>query len=80
MQIMSNGILKSPTHRVVTNPDKERITIAIFFGPEPTSEIGPVEGLIDETSPRLFKSVVNYAANYFQSIQTGKWPIDLLRL
>lgn len=80
MQIMSNGIFKSPIHRVVTNPHKERITIAVFFSPEPTSEIGPVEGLIDETSPRLFKSVVDYTGNYFQSFQTGKRPIDLLRV
>lgn len=77
---MSNGIFESPIHRVVTNPDKERITIAIFFGPDPTSEIGPHQGLIDEKRPKLFNSVVDYTSNYFQSFQTGKRPIDLLRL
>ncbi|XP_057767953.1 protein SRG1-like [Salvia miltiorrhiza] len=80
LEIMSNGIFESPIHRVVTNPEKERITIAIFFSPDPTSEVGPHEGLINEKRPKLFKSVVDYTGNYFQSFQTGKRPIDLLRL
>lgn len=80
LQIMSNGIFESPIHRVVTNPDRERKTIAIFFSPDPSSKVGPEEGLIDEKRPKLFKSVVDYTGNYFQSFQTGKRPIDLLRL
>lgn len=77
---MSNGIFESPIHRVVTNPDKERITIAIFFGPDPTSKVGPHHELVDEKRPKLFNSVVDYTSNYFQAFQTGKRPIDLLRL
>ncbi|KAJ0984780.1 hypothetical protein J5N97_003136 [Dioscorea zingiberensis] len=30
MEIMSNGIFKSPVHRVVTNPDNERISVAML--------------------------------------------------
>ncbi|KAG8495676.1 hypothetical protein CXB51_013576 [Gossypium anomalum] len=48
MLIMSNGIFKSPVHRVVTNTDKLRISVAMFNEVEPEKEIGPVEGLIDE--------------------------------
>ncbi|KAK6151688.1 hypothetical protein DH2020_014323 [Rehmannia glutinosa] len=80
VEIMSNGIFKSPIHRVVTNPNKERITIAIFCTPDATSEVGPAEGLIDEERPKLFNSVVDYTGNYFKSFQTGKRPIDLLRI
>ncbi|KAB2027149.1 hypothetical protein ES319_D05G015300v1, partial [Gossypium barbadense] len=54
MQIMSNGIFKSPVHRVVTNTDKLRISVAMFNEVEPEKEIGPVEGLIDENRPRLY--------------------------
>ena len=60
MQIMSNGIFKSPMHRVVTNPERGKITVAIFNEPEPKNEIGPVESLVDEKSPRLYKSIKNY--------------------
>ncbi|KAI3446846.1 hypothetical protein Pfo_003511 [Paulownia fortunei] len=80
VEIMSNGIFQSPIHRVVTNPHKERITIAFFCTPDSTSEVGAAERLIDEERPRLFNSVVDYAANYFQAFQTGKRPIDHLRI
>ncbi|XP_057767984.1 protein SRG1-like [Salvia miltiorrhiza] len=80
MEIMSNGIFKSPTHRVVTNPEKERMTLGIFFGPDATTEIGVVEELVDEKRPRLYKSVVDYPRNTFPFIQLGKKPIDLVRL
>ena len=80
VEIMSNGIFESPIHRVVTNPERERLTIAIFFSPDPVSEVGPEQGLIDEKRPKLFNSIVDYTGNYFQSFQSGKRPIDLLRL
>ncbi|PHU11293.1 hypothetical protein BC332_18223 [Capsicum chinense] len=38
-EIMSNELLKSPVHRVVTNSEKERITVAMFCSPESGSEI-----------------------------------------
>ncbi|KAI7987979.1 Protein SRG1 [Camellia lanceoleosa] len=51
-EIMSNGMFKSPVHRVVTNSERERITLAVFCMPESNNEIEPVEGLIDEKRPR----------------------------
>ncbi|KAI3775395.1 hypothetical protein L1987_49968 [Smallanthus sonchifolius] len=35
MQILSNGIFKSPVHRVVTNKGKGRISVAMFTEPDP---------------------------------------------
>ncbi|KAA8535184.1 hypothetical protein F0562_030187 [Nyssa sinensis] len=43
VEIMSNGIFKSPLHRVVLNSERERITVAVFCNPESDKEIGPVE-------------------------------------
>lgn len=80
LQIMSNGIFKSPVHRVVTNPEKQRMSLAIFFSPDSTTEVGPLEELVDEKRPRLFKSVVDYPRNAFESIQVGEKLIDALRL
>ncbi|KAH6819170.1 hypothetical protein C2S51_002773 [Perilla frutescens var. frutescens] len=80
IEIMSNGIFKSPIHRVLTNPERERMTAAIFFSPDPTSEIGPPAELIDEKRPRMFNPLVDYPSNFFKSVQTGTRPIDLLRL
>ncbi|KAE8730760.1 2-oxoglutarate and Fe(II)-dependent oxygenase superfamily protein isoform 2 [Hibiscus syriacus] len=59
--IMSIGIFKSPLHRVVTNTDKLRISVAVFNEAVPEKEIGPVEALIDDKRPRLCRNVKNYA-------------------
>ncbi|EOA20976.1 hypothetical protein CARUB_v10001311mg [Capsella rubella] len=60
MEIMSNGIYKSPVHRVVTNREKERVSVAIFCIPGVDKEIQPVEGLVSDARPRLYKPVTNY--------------------
>ncbi|XVE98424.1 hypothetical protein REPUB_Repub03eG0105300 [Reevesia pubescens] len=76
VEIMSNGIFKSPVHRVVTNSEKERITLAVFCVPHPDQDIQPVEELINETSPRLYKKVKDYVSLYFQYYQQGRRPIE----
>ncbi|XP_021277366.1 uncharacterized protein LOC110411504 [Herrania umbratica] len=76
MQIMSNGIFKSPMHRVVTNTDKLRISVAMFHEAEPDKEIGPVEGLIDDNRPRLYRNVKNYASFNYECFQKGKVALE----
>jgi isopenicillin N synthase-like dioxygenase len=77
---MSNGIFKSLVHRVVTNSERERITLAVFCIPELEIEIGPVDGLVNESTPRLYKKVKNYVDIYFQYYQQGKRPIDAAKI
>ena len=76
VQIMSNGIFKSPLHRVLTNKDKLRISVATFNEPEPDKEIGPVEHLIDEKRPRLYRNVKNFAAFNYECFQKGKVALE----
>lgn len=80
LQIMSNGIFKSPVHRAVTNSERQRISVACFCCPEKDKEIKPIEGLIDEGRPRLFTSVKNYVETYFQYYQKGQRPVDGLKI
>lgn len=77
---MTNGIFKSPIHRVVTNTEKQRITIAIFFSPDKRSVIEPAEGLIDQDRPRLYKPVVDYGGAFFQEYHKGKRVIESLKI
>ncbi|WCJ40498.1 2-oxoglutarate (2OG) and Fe(II)-dependent oxygenase superfamily protein [Euphorbia peplus] len=72
MEIMSNGIFKSPVHRVLTNSARERISVAVFYTPEPNKEIGPEAGLINEHRPRLFKNVKDYADVHWEYYQQGQ--------
>ncbi|CAI9100855.1 OLC1v1038040C1 [Oldenlandia corymbosa var. corymbosa] len=80
MEMMSNGIFKSPVHRVITNSYKERISVATFCSPGSGEEVGPVEELINDTRPRLYKTVKDYYSIYFKYYQLGKRPIEAVRL
>ncbi|KAM3714196.1 hypothetical protein ACJW31_01G313900 [Castanea mollissima] len=78
-EIMSNGIFKSPVHRVVTNSERERISVAVFCSPDSDIEIEPIGRLVNDSRPRLYKKVKNYVDTYFQYYQQGKRPIDAVR-
>ncbi|XP_057514571.1 protein SRG1-like [Actinidia eriantha] len=80
MQIMTNGIIKSPIHRAVTNSEKLRISMAVSNEAEPEREIGPAEALIDEKRPRLYRNVRNYAAINFECFQKGEIAITTVKI
>lgn len=76
LEIMSNGIFKSPVHRVITNTERERISVSVFFIPNSEKDIEPVNGVVDEMRPRLYKKVKDYVSIYFQYYQRGRRPIE----
>ncbi|XP_030546693.1 protein SRG1 [Rhodamnia argentea] len=80
VEIISNGIFKSPMHRAVTNAESDRISLAVFCTPEEENEIGPADELIDEETPRLYKKIRNYTKTYFEYYQSGKRPIDAVKI
>lgn len=53
LQIISNGIFKSPLHSVVTNTERTRISLAMFYAPHIDNEIEPVAALI--VDPRKYR-------------------------
>ncbi|KAF7154702.1 hypothetical protein RHSIM_Rhsim01G0058400 [Rhododendron simsii] len=79
-EIMSNGMFKSPMHRVVTNSERGRLTLAVFCHPDAKMEIGPVEELIDKKRPRLYKTMKDYVAIYLENDQLNKRPIDAVKI
>ncbi|PKA61328.1 Protein SRG1 [Apostasia shenzhenica] len=82
LEIMSNGIFKSPVHRVVTNSQKERISIAMFFSKSPQKYIEPAGILVDEARPKLYKKfkVEDYLKALFETFAQGKRAIDFARI
>ncbi|KAK1550287.1 hypothetical protein Q3G72_016782 [Acer saccharum] len=78
--IMSNGIYKSPMHQVVTNTEKLRISVASFIEPDPDNEIGPVEHLIDEQRPRLYRDVKNYGIINYECYQKGLVALETVQV
>lgn len=77
---MSNGIFKSPMHRVVTNTEKLRMSVAMFNEPEPENEIGPVKDLINETRPRVYRNVKNYGEINYRCYQKGKIALETVQI
>lgn len=80
LEIMSNGIFKSPIHRVAANSEEERISVAVFYSPDYEKEIEPLQGLINSERPQMFRKVKNYAAINFNSFHSGQIAIDTLRI
>ncbi|KMT06720.1 hypothetical protein BVRB_7g158820 [Beta vulgaris subsp. vulgaris] len=81
MEITSNGIFKSPTHKAVVNPQYDRISLAMLFIPSSDTEIGPLDELITNERPQIYKRLKNYGQQvYSQSIPSGQRPIDIVKL
>ena len=80
MQKISNGILISPVHRVVTNSDRERISLAVFCFLDPKREIGPVAGLSTSDLPQMYRTVKDYESIFFEHYQLGQRPLNDVKL
>ena len=82
MQIMSNGFFKSPVHRVVTNAEKERLSLVMFYAMDPEREIEPVPELVDEKNPRRYRKIKtkDYIAEIFKTFAKGTLAIDTVKI
>ncbi|XP_022775600.1 protein DOWNY MILDEW RESISTANCE 6-like [Durio zibethinus] len=55
IQVLSNGRYKSAHHRAVTNKTQKRVSVAMFYAPSRDAIIGPIQDLIDEQHPPLYR-------------------------
>ncbi|KAM3223890.1 hypothetical protein ACQJBY_057347 [Aegilops geniculata] len=82
MEIVSNGFFKSLVHRVVTNAEKERLSLVMFYALDPEVEIEPVQELVDDQRPRRYRKMKSkdYLAKFFDTYATGKLAIDSMKI
>ncbi|XP_071699177.1 protein LATERAL BRANCHING OXIDOREDUCTASE 1-like [Rutidosis leptorrhynchoides] len=80
IEVMSNGIFKSPVHRVSVNSKRERMTVGMFCIPQTEKDIGPVEGLITDETPRLYKNVTFSLDFFFEYVQKGRRLIEACKI
>ncbi|KAD3067853.1 hypothetical protein E3N88_35733 [Mikania micrantha] len=71
IEIMSNGIFKSPIHRALVNSKDQRISVAMFCNPQTEKDIGPVDALVTDDRPRQYKNVTFSLDFYFENYQQG---------
>ncbi|CAH1439611.1 unnamed protein product [Lactuca virosa] len=57
IQVLSNAIYKSVEHRVIVNPDKERVSLAYFYNPKSDLLIHPASELVTQETPALYPSM-----------------------
>lgn len=71
---MTNGRYKSIEHRAVTNKEKERLSIAMFYHPGLDEEVAPASDLIDEEHPSLYRNFKHqeYIRYYMANRLNGK--------
>lgn len=79
-EIISNGVFKSAVHRVVTNSDKERISLAVFFFPRSDKVVTPIKELVTDDRPQMYQQVTNYTDIFFKHYQLGQRPLDAVRI
>ncbi|KAF2287654.1 hypothetical protein GH714_002138 [Hevea brasiliensis] len=82
LEIISNGTYRSIEHRATVNSEKERLSIATFYAPRYSAEIGPAPSLISKQTPALFKKIG--VEEYFQTLFArelhSKSHLDTLRI
>lgn len=54
---MTNGIFRGSVHRVVTNAEKERISLAMFYSVDLEKDIEPMADLLDEKQLTRYREI-----------------------
>ncbi|KAI4982918.1 hypothetical protein ZWY2020_023410 [Hordeum vulgare] len=82
MEILSNGFFKSLVHRVVTNAEKERLSLVLVYTLELETQLEPVSELVDDKRPaRYMKIKLNeYMEKYHDTYATGTLAIDGVKI
>lgn len=82
VQILSNGIFRSPIHRVLANSDKERVSVVMFSTLDPEMNLEPLDELVDEKRPRMYKTVrtKDFLADHFEDFAEGKRTVDFYKI
>ncbi|KAK7255852.1 hypothetical protein RIF29_29276 [Crotalaria pallida] len=82
LEIWSNGKYKSIEHRAIINKNKGRTSYALFISPMYDVEVEPVDSMMDELNPKLYKKIRygDLLKEAFKKKFDGKPHIDMLKV
>ncbi|WJX52869.1 hypothetical protein P8452_38933 [Trifolium repens] len=82
LEIITNGIYPSIEHRAIVNSEKERISLATFYGPDMQAMLAPAPSLVTKERPAQFRriSVMDHFNGYFAQELRGKSYLNEMRI
>jgi isopenicillin N synthase-like dioxygenase len=83
MEIMSNAAFRAPVHRVVAPGDAaERVSLAVFYQPEPDRVLEPSPELVGGERPAMYKRLEAkvFADGFWDAFALGERTIDFLKV
>nr|CAB3467231.1 unnamed protein product [Digitaria exilis] len=82
LEIMSNGMFRGPVHRAVTNSEKERMSLAMFYSTDLEKEIEPIAELLDEKQPARYKKIKfrDFVATHYDYFSKRERVIESLKI
>ncbi|XP_047062764.1 jasmonate-induced oxygenase 4-like [Lolium rigidum] len=83
MEIMSNAAFRAPVHRVVAPGEAaERVSLAVFYQPEPHRVLEPSPELVDGDRPAMYRRLEAkvFANGFWDAFALGERTIDFLKV
>jgi isopenicillin N synthase-like dioxygenase len=82
MEVMNNGIFRSPIHRVVVNAEKKRLSLSVFYLLDGETVLEPAPGLVDERRPSRYSKIKtkDLVDGFFKHYKEGKKFPDTLKI
>ncbi|KAG2609794.1 probable 2-oxoglutarate-dependent dioxygenase ANS [Panicum virgatum] len=79
MEIMSNAAFRALTHRVVAS-GRERMSLVLFYQPEPHRDLEPAAELVDAARPARYRrlGVKDFGDGFWDAFALGEPTIDFL--
>lgn len=83
MEIMSNAAFRAPVHRVVAPGEAaERVSLAVFYQPEPHRVLEPSPELVGGERPAMYRRLEAkvFADGFWDAFALGERTIDFLKV
>ncbi|GJN29495.1 hypothetical protein PR202_gb17721 [Eleusine coracana subsp. coracana] len=76
------GSSKGPVHRVVTNSEKEMMSLAMFYAADLEKEIEPIAELLDENQPIRYKKIKckDFVSAHYEYLSKREMVIESLKI
>ncbi|KAK9186586.1 hypothetical protein WN944_017974 [Citrus x changshan-huyou] len=81
-EVFSNGVYRSIEHRALANTSRPRMSVATAMLPNDEAEIGPVESMVNDDRPRVYRNVkyVDFLRHVLENKMEGKAHTDFLKI